>query len=259
MPVRLIDRRAVKAEARDLIRTASVSPLKFTVLFLLIDLALDEISAAAGFLWFNNLGVSIGPPGFNLSLSFVSVLVTLLGTVLYAGYTNYCLCVQRGQVVPYECLFDAFSFAGRVILLSVAEGAAVALGFMLFIVPGVYLSYAYAFSLFYLCEDPGIGVFAAMRRSREEMRGYKMQLFTLQLSFLPLLLLLGLAVALCEALLPGGTFPETLSGELLRTLVNGLLSGAAALYLQPYLSLATVGFYRCATDTPPQTREPWDV
>lgn len=248
MPVRLIDRRAVKAEARELIHTASVSPLKFTALFLLIDLTLDEISAAVGFLWFSNLNVSIGPPGFNLSLSFVSVLVSLLGIVLYAGYTNYSLCVQRGVAMPYESLFDAFSFAGKVILLSVAEGVVVALGFMLFIVPGIYLSYAYAFSLFYLCEDANAGVFESMRRSREETKGYKMQLFTLQLSFLPLMLLFGLAVGLCEALLPGGTPPETLSGELLRTLFSGLISGAAALYLQPYLSLATVGFYRRATE-----------
>lgn len=259
MPVRLIDRRAVKAEARGLIQTASVSPLKFTALFLLIDLALDEVGAAVGFLWFNDLGVSIGPPGFSLSLSFVAVLAGLLGTVLYAGYTNYCLCVQRGVTMPYDSLFDAFPFAGKVILLSVCEGVAVAFGFMLFIIPGVCLSYAYAFSLFYLCENPGAGVLEAMRRSRQEMRGYKLQLFTLQLSFLPLMLLFALAVGLCEALLPGGALPKTLSGELLRTLFSGLFSGAAALYLQPYLSLATVGFYRRATEGTEGGVEPWEL
>lgn len=248
MPVRLIDRRAVKAEARELLQTASVSPLKFTALFLLIDLALDEVSAAVGFLWLSGLNVSIGPPGFSLSLSFVAVLVTLLSSVLYAGYTNYCLCVQRGVAMPYDSLFDAFPFAGKVILLSVVEGLVTALGLLLFIVPGIYLAFAYAFSLFHLCEDPGTGVLEAMRRSREEMRGYKMQFLALLFSFVPLLLLVGLAVGLCETFLLGGTFPETLSGELLHTLMSGLVSGCAALYVEPYLLLAQVGFYRRATE-----------
>ena len=248
MPVRLIDRRAVKAEARELLQTASVSPLKFTALFLLIDLALDEVGAAVGFLWLSGLNVSIGPPGFSLSLSFVAVLAGLLSTVLYAGYTNYCLCVQRGVTMPYESLFDAFSFAGKVILLSVVESVLTVFGFMFFIVPGAYVLLAYAFSLFHLCEDPGIGVFEAMRRSRVEMRGYKLQLFALVFSFVPLLLLAGLAVGLCQRLLPLDALPETLSGELLRTLFNGLLSACAVLYIQPYLSITRVGFYRRATE-----------
>lgn len=249
MPVRPIDRRAVKAEARELLRTASVSPLKFTALFLFINLALDEIGAAVGFFWLSDVKlVSIGFSGFNLSLSFVTVLVELLGTVLYAGYTNYGLCVQRGVAMPYDSLFDAFSFAGKVILLSVVEGVLVALASMLFIIPGVYLLFAYAFSLFYLCENPGAGVLEAMRRSREATKGYKMQFFALLLSFLPLLLLAGLAVELCEMFLLENAFPETLSGELLHTLVSGVIAGCAALYIEPYLLLARVGFYRRATE-----------
>lgn len=251
MPARLIDRRAVKAEARELIRTASVSPLKFTALFLLIDLALDEIAAAVGFFWLSDANlVSFRVPGFHLSLSFAAVLVTLLSSVLYAGYTNYCLCIQRGVAMPYESLFDAFPFAGKVILLSVVEGLLVGLGFMFFIIPGFYLLFAYAFSLFYLCEDPDCGVLEAMRRSREKTKGYKTQFLLLLLSFFPLLLLVGLAAGLCEQLLLVDAFPETLSGELLRTLFSGLISGCAALYVEPYLLLARVGFYRRATAPP---------
>ena len=259
MPVRLIDRRAVKAEARELLKTASVSPLKFTALFLLIDLALDEISDAVGFLWFSDLDVSIGPPGFSLSLSFVAMLVGLLGTVLYAGYVNYCLCVQRGIVMPYESLFDAFSFAGKVILLTVIVDFLTVLGLMFFIIPGVWVLLAYAFSLFHLCEDPGAGVLAAMRRSREEMRGYKMQLFILLLSFFPLLLVMGLAVALCQQFIPRASFPDTLPGELLHTFFSGLISFCATLYIQPYISIARAGFYRRATDAPEEPKEPWET
>ena len=260
MPVRLIDCRAVKEEARGLLKTASVSPLKFTALFLLIDLALDEVGTAVGFFWLNGVNlISVGLAGYSLSLSFAAILVTLLSSVLYAGYTNYCLCVQRGVPMPYDSLFDAFPFAGKVILLSVVEGVAVGLGLLLFIIPGVYLSFAYAFSLFHLCEDPGAGVLEAMRRSRVEMRGYKWQFLGLLFSFFPLLLLVGLAVGLCEAFLPFNAIPETLSGELLDTLFRGLISFCAALYVEPYLLLAKAGFYRRVTDAQEEPKDPWET
>ena len=93
MPV-VIDRAEVKAEAKDLLKTAQVSPLRFTLLFLAISLGLDLVSTAVS----NMLGDSIGVLSF--SFSFVGVLITLLSTVLLAGYTNYCLCVQRGLARP---------------------------------------------------------------------------------------------------------------------------------------------------------------
>ena len=236
MPV-YIDRAEIKAEAKELLRTARVSPLRFTLLFLAINLGLDLISTAVS----DMLGDSIGVLSF--SFSFVGVLITLLSTVLLAGYTNYCLCVQRGLAMPYDSLFDAFPFAGKVILLSVVQGVLIGLGLVLFIVPGVVLAFAYAFALYHLCEEPEIGVTEALRRSRLEMKGYKLQLFSLILSFWPLLLLAAVVLGACEYFLDG-LFPETLGGDLLYTLASGVLAGAAEVYLMPYIELAQVGFYR---------------
>ena len=206
MPV-VIDRAEVKAEAKDLLKTAQVSPLRFTLLFLAISLGLDLVSTAVS----DMLGDSIGVLSF--SFSFVGVLITLLSTVLLAGYTNYCLCVQRGLAMPYDSLFDAFPFAGKVILLEVLQGILIGFGFMLLFIPGVILAFSYAFALFHLCEDPEIGVTEALRRSRLEMKGYKLQLFTLLISFWPLLLLVALVLGVCEYFIDG-VFPATLAGDL---------------------------------------------
>ena len=242
MPVD-IDRREVKEEAKALLNTASVSPLRFTLFFQAILLGLDLISAAVSYVLNDSFGV------LSFSFSFVGVLISLLGTVLLAGYTNYCLCVQRGLHMPYDSLFDAFPFAGKVILLEVLQGVLIGLGFMLFVIPGVILCFSYAFSLYHLCEEPELSVTETLRRSRLEMKGRKRQLFLLLLSFWPLLLLVAAVLAAAEYFL-GGAFPSTLAGDLLYTLTSGALSAAAEVYLLPYISLAQIGFYRRVTAPP---------
>ena len=235
-----LDLRLIKAEAKGLLGTAQVSPLRFTLLFLAIDLGLNLVSTAVSDL----LGDSIGVLSF--SFSFVGVLITLLSTVLLAGYTNYCLCVQRGMEMPCDSLFDAFPFAGKVILLNVLQGVLMGLGFTLFIIPGVVLAFSYAFALYHLCEDPDIGVVEALRRSRLEMKGYKGQLFLLLISFWPLLLPAALVLGAGDYFL-AAAFPKSLAGDLLYTLTSGVLDAAAMAYLLPYIELAQVVFYRRVT------------
>lgn len=246
-----IDRGVLKSEARDRMRAAVVSPLRFTALFLAIGVVLDLISTAAGYM----IGDTLDFSSLSLSFSFVGILSSLLATVLRAGYTGYCLGVDRGFEMPYRSLFDAFSFAGKVILLTVLQVVLIAAGFTLFIVPGVVFALTYAFSLFHLCEDPDAGVLDAMRRSRLKMNGYRAQLLILLLSFLPLLVLVALPVGACEYYL-NTLLPKTLAGELLHTLVFGVLTGCASLYLLPYISLTQIGFYRRVTQAQEPPAEP---
>lgn len=249
MPVQL-DLRAVKAEARELLRAAGVPPLRFTLLFLAVSLALNLVSTAAT--WY--LGGTVTLTAAKLPFSFVSVLADLFSLLLLAGYTLYCLGVERGRIMPYTTLLDALPFAGKVILLSLAQAALIVAGLMLFIVPGVYFAFSYAFSLYHLCEQPELGVIGAMRRSRMETQGYKWALFTLLMSFLPLLLLAALAVGGCEAYL-NRVLPDTLGGNLLYTFVSGVVAACAEVYLMPYLHFAQVIFYRRVTGSAAQEEE----
>ena len=108
MPIRQLDRAALKCEAKDLIRTARVSPIKFTLLFLAVSLALSLLDTALTSLTGRIVGVAF------LSISFVGILIT---QVLSAGYCCYCLGIHRREEMPYESLFDGFTFAGKVIAL----------------------------------------------------------------------------------------------------------------------------------------------
>ena len=235
-----IDFRALKEEARRLTRTASVPPLRFTLLYFAVRIALSEAGAAANYLL---VGRSAAEDAVALPISFPGVLASLVGSVLLAGYACYALGVQEGRAMPYGSLFRAFPFAGHVVLLQVLTGLLIGLGLTFFVVPGIVLAMTYALSTLHLCEAPDMGAIAAMRASREEMRGRKWQLFLLLLSFWPLLLAAGAAITVFDFFLLD-YFPYTLGGELLSTLCYGVLTACAQLYLTPYLNLTLAAYYR---------------
>ena len=235
MPEQL-DPLAIRREAREAMQAARVPPLRFTAVYFAATIALSLVDAAAG----RVLG---GVNVLSFSLSFVSILVSLVVTVLSAGYACYCLRVQRGEYAPIETLLDAFPFAGKVVALTLLQGVLIGVGLTLFVVPGVVAALTYPLALFHLCEEPERGVLDAMRRSRAEMRGRRWAFFLLHVGFLPLLLLAALALLASQEIL-SPLFPNTLAGDLEFVLASGALTAAAELILRPWLVLARVVFYR---------------
>ena len=190
MPIRQLDRAAIRREARELIRTARVSPIKFTLLFLAVSLALSLLDTALTSLTGSIVGVAF------LSISFVGILITLISQVLSAGYCCYCLGIHRREEMPYESLFDGFTFAGKVIALYIVEGFFAALWSMLFVIPGIIAAYRYRFAMYNLCENPEMGVMEALNMSKAQTYGFKAQLFLLDLSFLGWEILCGLTLGI---------------------------------------------------------------
>ena len=72
MPIRQLDRAEIRREARELIRTARVSPIKFTLLFLAVSLALSLLDTALTSLTGRIVGVAF------VSVSFASILIGLI-------------------------------------------------------------------------------------------------------------------------------------------------------------------------------------
>ena len=246
MPMQL-DSGAIKAESRSLLRTGEVNPFRMTLFYLLITLVLDMINSGVSYMIDSAGGFTV------LSFSFVSILVGLVALVLNAGYYCYCFGILRREEMPYESLFDAFPFAGKVILLSIVEGVFIFLWSMLFVIPGIIAAYRYSFAMLNLCENPELGVMEALNLSKQQTNGYKMQLFLLQLSFIGWYLL---AAAVMWVYWAAVYFllPDSYPGIMLGSLLFFALSIAAEIYLKPYLQLSVCGFYLRATA--PQVNEP---
>ena len=240
MPIQQLNCGEIKQEARTLLKTARVSPFKFTLLFLLISFFLDLMDTAATHLTGNIIGFAF------VSVSFVSILINLLSQVLDAGYRCYCLGVHRREEMPYGSLFDAFTFAGKVIALYIVEGIFITLWSMLFVIPGIIAVYRYSFAMWNLCENPELGVMEALNRSKQQTIGYKGQLFSLQLSFIGFILLAFAAAAVYNGVIVP-LLPDSFAGLIFGTLIFSVLSALIELYLMPYYMLSVCGFYRRAT------------
>ena len=133
-----------------------------TLFYLLITLVLDMINSGVSYMIDSAGGFTV------LSFSFVSILVGLVALVLNAGYYCYCFGILRREQMPYESLFDAFPFAGKVILLSIVEGVFIFLWSMLFVIPGIIAAYRYSFAMLNLCENPELGVMEALNLSKQQ-------------------------------------------------------------------------------------------
>ena len=168
-----VDRRRLKEETRELLRTAQVSPRGMTALYLGISLVLSLVDA---------LTSSAVPSG--ILDTFVSILVSLMSAVLSAGFVMYCMAVRQGQRAEYLTLFDGFSFVGKVIGLNILIAVFTFLWSLLFVIPGIVKRYAYSMAYYIKLDHPDYGWKACIDESRQLMDGHKWEKFVLDLSFL---------------------------------------------------------------------------
>ena len=157
------------------------------------------------------------------------------------------------EEMPYESLFDGFTFAGKVIALYIVEGFFVALWSMLFVIPGIIAVYRYSFAIWNLCQNPELGVMEALNRSKRQTIGYKGQLFGLHLSFIGWYLIVFVIVGVYEGVILA-LMPDSFLGIMLGSLILTVLTGVVDIYLTPYFALSECGFYLRATapEEPPR-------
>jgi uncharacterized membrane protein len=201
----MLNRAAMKMEAKEINRSAVVSAWGVSLLYLALSMileGLDTYTSGSVVRYMQRYLPELPVPAFlrvsypPMMVIFISVMVLLLGTVLGAGYALYVLGVRRGEEMPYTTLFDGFGFVGKVVVLELVMRALVTLGFMVFVVPGFILSYRYRFALYNLCENPEMSALEAMRMSAAQTTGHKGELFVMDLSFLGWYLVAGLTAGL---------------------------------------------------------------
>ena len=204
----MLDRTALKCEAKNINAKAQVNVYLFSLVFLLSSLALNALrfffNSAALTAQLENISASLTRlPAFfervtaifasmaasverypTPIVTFVLLLVWFLISLFNAGYTFYIMGIRRGEKMGYGTLLDGFSFAGKVILLDLLLSLYIALWSALFIVPGIIAIYRYSFALYNLLENPDRSVLEVISLSRQQTYGHKWELFVLDLSFL---------------------------------------------------------------------------
>lgn len=275
-----IDRRELKRQAREALWASRPSFWVVTLVYLLMT---TGISTLAG------LFVSAPDPGsVSLLALFLSILLALYSTVVSFGFTLWSMWTSRKLAPGLGALADGFSVAFLVIVTSVLVWLhtfvwsllcvpavwlvlvlillspassfflvpVLALGVMAF---SYWVSLRYALTYYLLADHPDHGAAAAVRRSVELTRGWKWELFKLDLSFLgwELLDLLLYTLALVLVLAQGGFFQSISLERYAETyaayqiilsfprsaLILLLASIPVKLWLYPYRSVTMAGFY----------------
>jgi len=232
-------RAQMKEEAKGFIRTGQVSVLVVSAIVIVVELVLSEISTLldTGHLSTTHLMYEMGlmeQPEVTLtysSLGFVSTLLTLVNTVLNAGYISYLLGIRKGWVMQYSSLLDGLSIAGKVIWCNILMGIKIFLWSMLFVIPGIIAAYRYRFALYNIIEFPHMTVSEAIALSCRQTEGRKMELFILDWSFF--------------------------GWDLLQIITGGL----AGVWVRPYRMLTDLGYYEtcCAgPDSAPRKDDTYD-
>lgn len=161
----------------------------------------DSDGASGSFLEFSGLHLSFDWDhsffnwgGNAFSSGAVSLAVILLDVFLFqmllVGACRFYV-ENRDYKAPVSKLLFGFQsgFYGNSVLVMFMKNLFVALWTLLFVIPGIVMSYAYRMVPYILAEQPDIDYREALRISKEMMYGQKWEAFFLDLSFIGWLIL----------------------------------------------------------------------
>ena len=202
----LIDRIHLKTRAKAAMKKAAPGIYLVSILCLLLTNAPTLVTESSTirllfqaesleelvYLYQNRGAVSGG-----FALAVATTVMSIFLSLVTCGWQLYTLRVSREEETGgVETLFACFQQFGRFFSAILLTGLFTALWTMLFIIPGIIAAYAYSQTIYILLDHPEMSVMEAIAASKQMMRGYKAQLFVLELSFIGWALVAGCTLGL---------------------------------------------------------------
>lgn len=119
-----------------------------------------------------------------LSVNTINLVHFILGGVIQLGYTQFLLKQYNRANFEVKDLFSQFERFGQAFFQRFLRILYTSLWSLLFIIPGIVKSYAYAMTPFIMAKNPEMTASEAITASKEMMDGHKGELFTLDLTFI---------------------------------------------------------------------------
>ena len=195
-----LDRPALKNRAKDIIRTSRPSVISVGCVMLVLSIIIGMLSSRL-------MGMNISQSeimnytnffmegNYESALNYlermkpprgayaIDLMLTIVNTVLQAGFVIFLLNTIRAAEPCFGNLLDGFGFFFRVIFLNLLIAIFVTLWSCLLFIPGIIAAYRYSQAIYILVDDPTKSPMQCLRESKAMMRGHKMELFKLNLSF----------------------------------------------------------------------------
>ncbi|MDF2888876.1 MAG: hypothetical protein K0R23_3261 [Lacrimispora sp.] len=183
-----MDRKILKADAKNAMKQAFISPYMVTVIMGVILMVLTVIQVFLDkwqeILESSNAGADQWRSYILFSIVFF-VIYFILSTLLEFGYQSFCLKVaKRDESMSYGDLFSSASYFFKALGLYFIIGVFVFLWSLLLIIPGIIAALRYSQAIFIMVENPDKGVFQCIEESKDMMDGHLWEFFVLNLSFI---------------------------------------------------------------------------
>jgi len=122
---------------------------------------------------------------FNTAPHYFGSIPTLIitGPMLF-GYTLFNLAIARNQETSIDLLFKGFNRFGISLAAYLIMLLFVVLWMILLIIPGIIAALSYSMTFFIIADNQSIDAMDALKKSKDIMKGFKMKLFMLWLSFI---------------------------------------------------------------------------
>ena len=223
----------LKAGARKLIFENSPRLLLISLLYLVIVTVVSWLAARLpGSINLEDIyarlasGETPGPgviyTNFRPTGAFLAILLYMVTPVFDVGFTSFCMKTRRAQDTEVKDLLNGFLFFTKVLSVFIITTVLIFLWSMLLFIPGIIASYRYRLAYYILIDDPGKGALQCINESKLLMEGKKLDLLTIDISFIGWYILDLVVVFL---------IPSPIALPLV------------SIWLSPYLGLTRAGFY----------------
>lgn len=165
-----MDRKSLKESAKASLKGIQPNPYLLTLIYLVVTVVLERLSSIN---------------------TIIAIIYYIIITVIGTGYSWWILTVSRNNSSTDEFKL-AFIKIVQVIILSILVYIFVAIGIILVIIPGIIVALGLTMAPYCLRDNLEAGFWAAIKESWSIMKGHKMDLLVLLLSFIPWFLLTGI-------------------------------------------------------------------
>ena len=114
----------------------------------------------------------------------VSLVVEFLLVPLQIGLNGYMMGFVQNDTFNRDAIFAPYDDTFKIIGASILMSFVIMVGFIFFIVPGIYLAFSYALVPYLLVTNKDLSITETLELSRKMMNGHKLDLFVLGISFL---------------------------------------------------------------------------
>ncbi|MBE5962210.1 MAG: DUF975 family protein [Lachnospiraceae bacterium] len=134
------------------------------------------------FPWLNGLFAFLS--SIFVFLVIAAIILFIIGAAVELGHSLFYINLLNGKDVSVSTLFSRFDIIGKAFGLRIVMMIFIFLWSLLLFIPGIIAGYSYSMAPYLMAENPDMDIMEAINESRQLMKGQKLNLFILHLSFI---------------------------------------------------------------------------